>query len=255
MHAREPWEPITDRADLALVEHLSAHGYDLPRGFAAAFRQRLARVHQEREQNLIETTYLSVLREMLVEHRSGDFDENLVRSALDALYAVTQENWKLEDDAHLTLKMLESAGYRLGMVSNAGDDKDVRVLAERFGIQGYFDFILTSASCGYRKPHPRIFELALANWDFPATEVAMVGDTLEADVLGANKAGIYSIWITRRVRNALRTRWRFLLFNLVYRIWVASGAHIPNYKGSFAPDARLQDLIEIPTLLNKLKQG
>ena len=27
----------------------------------------------------------------------------------------------------------------------------------------------------------------------------MVGDTLEADILGANQMGIYSIWITRRV--------------------------------------------------------
>ena len=27
----------------------------------------------------------------------------------------------------------------------------------------------------------------------------MVGDTLDADILGANKLGIYSIWITRRV--------------------------------------------------------
>lgn len=252
MHAREPWEPITARADQALVEHLSAHGFDLPPGFALTFRHRLARYHQEREQNLIETTYLSVLREMLVEHRPSGLDETIIRSALDALYAVTQENWKLENDAHLTLKMLESAGYRLGMVSNAGDDRDVQMLAERFGIQGYFDFILTSAACGYRKPHSRIFELALANWNFPAAEVAMVGDTLEADVFGANKAGLYSIWITRRVHNALGTRWKLLLFNFVYSIWVASGAHIPNYKGSFAPDVRLHDLIEIPKLLKKL---
>jgi len=27
----------------------------------------------------------------------------------------------------------------------------------------------------------------------------MVGDSLEADILGANQMGIYSIWITRRV--------------------------------------------------------
>jgi FMN phosphatase YigB (HAD superfamily) len=30
-------------------------------------------------------------------------------------------------------------------------------------------------------------------------QVAMVGDSLEADILGANQMGIYSIWITRRI--------------------------------------------------------
>jgi len=117
---------------------------------------------------------------------------------LDRLFAVTQANWALESDARSTLKILQSSGYRLGLVSNAGDNQDVFQLVERFKIEPYFDFILTSAACSYRKPHPRIFELALVHWHIPASETAMVGDTLEADVLGAQKAGLYSIWITRR---------------------------------------------------------
>jgi FMN phosphatase YigB (HAD superfamily) len=28
----------------------------------------------------------------------------------------------------------------------------------------------------------------------------IVGDTLEADILGANQMGVYSIWITRRLK-------------------------------------------------------
>ena len=252
MHARGPWEPVEARADEALVEQLRADGFNIPAGFAAEFRRRLAAHHVEREQSLIETTYLSVLQELLAERGYPGLEESAVRTALDALFAVTEENWELENDALLTLKTLESAGYRIGMVSNAGDDKDVMMLVERFGIGPYFDFILTSAACGFRKPHGRIFELALAHWEFPAAEIAMVGDTLEADILGANQAGLYSIWITHRVRAALGARWKFFLFNLFFSLWIAGGARIPGSPASLAPAARLQNLIGIPTLLHPL---
>lgn len=252
MHAREPWGPIEARADRALVERLRAHGLGIPPDFADEFRGRLAADHVKRERSLIETTYLSVLRELLVDRGYSDLEDSAIRSALDALYAVTEENWELEDDALLTLRMLESAGYRLGVVSNAGDDKDVLLLVERFGLKPFFDFILTSAACSYRKPHPRIFELALAHWGYPASEVAMVGDTLEADILGANQAGLYSIWITRRIRASLRAPWKLLLFNFLYDLWIARGGRIPDSPVSLAPDARLQDLISIPTLLHSL---
>jgi HAD superfamily hydrolase (TIGR01662 family) len=224
MHAREPWEPFEARADRALTDTLRAHGIRLPRGFARAFRSRLTAYYVEREQSLVETTYYSVLAEMLDERGNSRVSEDVLRPALEALYAVTRENWVLEKDALLVLKMLESAGYRLGLVSNAGDDRDVRALAERFGIAPYFDFILTSAACSYRKPHPRIFELALSHWQFPAQEAAMVGDTLEADILGANHAGLYSIWITRRVPS-------------------------PPPSPAIRPGATVETLIEVPDLL------
>ena len=87
----------------------------------------------------------------------------------------------------------------MGIISNAGDDRDVQQLVENFDIGSFFDIVLTSAACGYRKPHKRIFELALEYFNIRAEEVAMVGDTLSADILGANQMGMYSIWITRRV--------------------------------------------------------
>jgi HAD superfamily hydrolase (TIGR01662 family) len=111
---------------------------------------------------------------------------------------VTQKNWALEDDAISTLVVLRENGYNLGIVSNAGDDTDVQQLAQGFGITKYFDFILTSAACSYRKPHPRIFELALSNWYCPPEEAVMIGDNLDADIKGAKEAGLYCVWISRR---------------------------------------------------------
>lgn len=201
MYARNAWPPIEARADLAFAEGLREQGVGIePSTFRKEFRIRLKEYHIQREKNLFETTYLSVVRELLEEKGYSNLTEEVIRSGLDRLYAVTQSNWTLESDTLSTLKTLESSGYRMGIVSNAGDHKDVFQLVERFGLESYFDFVLTSATCSYRKPHPRIFEIALAHWNIPASEVVMVGDTLDADIGGAQKAGMTGIWITRRAQ-------------------------------------------------------
>lgn len=200
MYARHPWEPILTRADQALAQRLRDQGLDLSPAFADEFRERVIEYYDERDQSLFETTYFSVVRDLLSERGFSQVTDAVIRSSLDALFAVTQENWALEEDSLLTLKMLEAAGYRLGIISNAGDNRDVFQLVERFGIEPFFDFVLTSAAGSYRKPHPRIFELALSHWNIPPQDAVMVGDTLEADVLGAHNAGLYSIWVTRRAR-------------------------------------------------------
>jgi len=195
MQPRGPWEPVEARADRALTDSLRLSGLDLAPGFAEGFRWRLSRYYREREESLIETSYFTVLREMVAQHASGTVSDDRLRLALDALFAVTQQNWALDAEAIPTLQKLTSTGHRLGLVSNAGDDKDVKTLARRFKIEGFFDFILTSAACSFRKPHPRIFELALAHWGCLPEEAAMVGDTLDADILGAQRMGMFTIWL------------------------------------------------------------
>lgn len=197
MHARGDWEPIHERADQALVDSLRTHDiYIEPQHF----RARLHEYYEQREKDFQETTYHFVLRELLTELGHAEVAEPVLRSALDAMYSITQSNWQLEADAVETLKMLKSNQYRLGIFSNAGDDKDVQQLIENFGIRDHFDFVLTSAACFYRKPHERAFEISLAQWNITPQEAAMVGDSLEADIIGAKQVGMTAIWITRRAQ-------------------------------------------------------
>lgn len=201
MFARGAWDLVHERADIALTESLQAQGLELDiHTFALQFRERMHAYYAQRDKELYETTYMSVLKEMLIEDGHKNITESGLRSALDAMFAVTQSNWILEEDTIPTLTQLKSSGYRMGIISNAGDNKDVLQLVERFQLGPFFDFVLTSAACSYRKPHPRIFEMALEHWNIPASEATMVGDTLEADIMGAQKAGLPGIWITRRAQ-------------------------------------------------------
>lgn len=195
MHATGGWDSVIERADQALAKTLRDYNIRVD---AKRFRRRLHEYYEKRDKDLQETTYHFVLRELLKELGHAEVPESVLRSALDAMYAVTQSNWQIESDAVETLRQLKSNQCRLGIFSNAGDDKDVQQLIETFGIREYFDFVLTSAACFYRKPHPRAFEIALAQWNVTPREAVMIGDSLEADILGAKQVGMTAIWITRR---------------------------------------------------------
>ncbi len=230
MYERDSWHSINAQADEALTNYLRGQGLELNLStFRLEFRRRLDEYFKRREKDLLETTYSFVLRDLLADKGYGDISENILRQALDRLFAVTQTNWLVEEDALPTLKRLEENGYRLGLISNAGDDKDVQQLAKRFGIASFFDFILTSAGCSYRKPHPRIFEMALSNWYFLPNEAVMVGDNLVADIRGAQNAGLYGIWISRRAGERTEPELRV------------------------QPDASLASLSELPGALDRLQ--
>ena len=230
MYERASWGAITAQADEALTRYLQREGFEINlSSFPREFRKRLDKYFKKREKDLLETTYSFVLRGVLEDKGYRDVSDGIIRGALDSLFAITQTNWVLESDTLPTLKKLETDGYRMGLISNAGDDQDVQQLARRFGIAQYFDFILTSAACSYRKPHRRIFELALSNWYFLPSEAVMVGDNLDADVLGAQSAGLYAIWISRRA--GPRT----------------------DEQPPAQPDATLSTLRELPPILDRLQ--
>ncbi|MBI4760011.1 MAG: HAD family hydrolase [Chloroflexota bacterium] len=230
MYGRQDWTPIIAKADEALTNYLRSQGMEINLNtFPTEFRKRLDEYFKQREQDLLETTYTFVLRELLREKGYDDVPPVILRRALDTLFSVTQTNWTLEEDAIPALQQLHSLGYRMGIISNAGDDEDVQQLARRFGITDYFDFILTSAACSYRKPHPRIFELALSHWYCPPNEAVMVGDNLDADIRGAQQAGIYGVWISRRASPEMEKQ------------------------EQVQPDASLSTLLELPAILDRLQ--
>ncbi|HJS17474.1 MAG TPA: HAD family hydrolase [Anaerolineales bacterium] len=230
MYERDSWHAITSKGDEALTRYLIKQGMELNLStFPLEFRRRLGEYFSQREKDLLETTYTFVLIELLKDKGYTNLPDDVIRKALDSLFAVTQTNWVLEQDALPTLKKLEKDGYRMGLISNAGDDQDVHQLVQRFEISPYFDFILTSAACSYRKPHPRIFELAIANWYFLPNETVMVGDNLDADIRGAKSAGLYAVWISRRAGSSSEDQPRF------------------------EPDEAISTLSELPPLLDLLQ--
>ena len=193
------WLQTTQKGLEALVQTLLHAGLKLEAvTFQAQLQTRLEAYFTRREDDLIEHTTGANLCSLLAEWGYPDPPKSLVQDALQAMYKVSEEYWKIEPESRLALEVLRQQGYRLGLISNAADDANVQRLVDQTGLRSYFDVILTSAAQGIRKPHPRIFHTALDTWHAAPSQAVMVGDTLPADIQGANNLGIFSVWITRR---------------------------------------------------------
>jgi len=103
------------------------------------------------------------------------------------------------DDAFQTLVWLRDHGIRLGCVTNRvfGGPRFEDELRE-LGLDKYFESVAVSCDIGYMKPHPRCYQHALDEMGLRPEDCVMVGDSLKADVQGAQALGMSTVW--RRVR-------------------------------------------------------
>jgi len=82
----------------------------------------------------------------------------------------------------------------IGIVTNGVDHIQQRRIASS-GLSSCLSFVATSEACGFAKPDVRIFDYAAAMARaFVPDSTIIVGDRLDADILGANRFGIDSCW-------------------------------------------------------------
>ena len=85
-----------------------------------------------------------------------------------------------------------SEKYKVYALTNG--NADVKMI----GIDKYLSGAVSSAEVGVSKPNPEIFEAALNKAGVEAKNCIHVGDDYEDDIVGANNAGIASIWLNHR---------------------------------------------------------
>jgi len=93
------------------------------------------------------------------------------------------------------LNYLKEQEIRTAVISNISfSGKALEALIQIMLPANSFEFILATSEYVFRKPHNRIFELALRKARLDAREVWYCGDNAFFDVEGASKAGIYPVW-------------------------------------------------------------
>lgn len=99
----------------------------------------------------------------------------------------------LIDGAKQVCETLSAMG-EVGIITNGVEAIQNRRIASS-GLAGYISFVATSEACGYAKPDVRFFEYAAKMAKpFAKEEAIIIGDRLDADILGANRYGIESCW-------------------------------------------------------------
>lgn len=190
-----------DRTALGkLYDHLKEQGFSLP-GFQQWYdtyhRLFFGMIEVSRPTHR-EARFDHVLNFLLIQskiHLNGEICfEDLLKIYYDEIYS----HRKVYPEMTETLAALQKAGIPMGIVSNTtnpGFMKDYE--RSLLGLDSYFEFSIYSSEVPYRKPHPSIFQLALARLNLDPAEVLFVGDNLKADVVGAQNVGMPTAWLNR----------------------------------------------------------
>ena len=103
-------------------------------------------------------------------------------------------------DEHVigTLQALKRNGYQLAVVTNGYYKYQAPVL-KKLAIYDYFDLIVTPERSGYAKPDARILDEVVRQGEI----IAHVGDRLDHDIIMANEEGIQSVFINRKLPEAI----------------------------------------------------
>jgi len=102
--------------------------------------------------------------------------------------------YSVDPDTVETLHALKRRGLRVGVVSNTyQSSRSLAKSLRRLGLLPSIDALIVSSEVGWGKPHPAIFEEALRRLDVRPEEAVFVGDTVLADIKGAQALGMKAV--------------------------------------------------------------
>ncbi|MCE1198754.1 MAG: YjjG family noncanonical pyrimidine nucleotidase [Marinilabiliales bacterium] len=85
--------------------------------------------------------------------------------------------------------------YKMAIITNGFKEVQAKKLINT-GIHGYFEKLFISEEIGAQKPHRLIFEHALKSMNAPKKSSLMIGDSWDADILGARDFGIDQVYLS-----------------------------------------------------------
>ena len=95
----------------------------------------------------------------------------------------------------------ELHAYHVGIITNGAHDEhtDSQLSKVKYlGLSERIQALTISGEIGVRKPRGEIFKLACERADVLSKEAVYVGDTIQNDIVGANRAGMTSVFINRK---------------------------------------------------------
>jgi FMN phosphatase YigB (HAD superfamily) len=125
------------------------------------------------------------------------FDEADARQHASSVHGHMRANYRpvghVKPGVTNMLASLRAAGYMLGVLTNR-----VRAIygeMHTLGLDFYFDFFLSAGQLGAFKPEIEIFQNLQKFLGRPAQEIMYVGDNYYADIIGAQRAGLFGVLV------------------------------------------------------------
>jgi HAD superfamily hydrolase (TIGR01509 family) len=86
--------------------------------------------------------------------------------------------------------------WLIALATNAldSDETDIRKALQRVDLDSLFDKVYCFRQIGHKKPSSEFFKFILNDLKLNSSQIVMIGDKFENDILGANQFGIRAIW-------------------------------------------------------------
>ena len=140
---------------------------------------------------------------MFINNISVNLADRLDRDTLEEIVRVYADSFLVHPpsvhlDALTVLRDLKAMGLGIGLISNTGmtPGATFRAYLESEGMLGYFDALTFSDEVKLAKPSKEIFLMTLRSMGATPAQAVHVGDHLVNDVVGANRCGLKTVWIT-----------------------------------------------------------
>ena len=174
------------------------HAYDFARHypsfetFFALYMPNNEKLWKAYRDNLIDRQTLIIERLLYMLRPMGIDDKTYALKINRDFLQRTANKTKIIDGAKELLEYL-CLRYRLFILSNGF--REIQFLKlKNAGLADFFERFILSEDISCRKPHKKIFDYALKNTNSRRSESLIIGDSWEADIEGAQKAGMDNIW-------------------------------------------------------------
>ncbi|MCW4023794.1 MAG: HAD family hydrolase [Candidatus Bathyarchaeota archaeon] len=182
---------------LTLHKALVAEGFDVEQEkFLKAYKAshekfRLVRYGQFRE--VTNAVWVSETLNSLGYHTS--VDDAKIKVALNIFFKDFIDSLELREGAKELLK-LASAHCKVALISNFTYAPVIHWSLRKFGIHRFFSLVVVSHDCGWRKPSPNIFNMALSKLGVTPQEAVFIGDSPMEDIKGALEMGFKTVFVS-----------------------------------------------------------
>ncbi len=172
--------------------------YELPKQglnlafFLSTFHAINERLWKQYSYGRIDKEFLRTKRFKMIFNELGYFDEERIIDFGHEYLKVCPYNTHLVDG---TLEVLEYLfpKYKLHVITN-GFEEIAHIKLTSSGLDKYFEKVITSEKIGVKKPNPIIFEFALTETDAAREASIMIGNDVEADIMGAANVNVDQVY-------------------------------------------------------------
>ncbi|WP_455367917.1 HAD family hydrolase [[Eubacterium] cellulosolvens] len=186
--------PQRERMIRALKRTLKEKGLVLDE-FDRVYEKAITKYRTIRQERLKEVNSCTFITDTLEKIGQQEMKESLICDCVQAYFKPYLDSIMILKGTHDVLTMLKER-YSLGVITNFTCSNIVKSSLEKMQLLEFFDHVVVSCEVGWRKPHPKIFQIYLKKTKVKSREAVFIGDDLRRDIFGAQKVGMKAILIS-----------------------------------------------------------